>query len=176
MRAVDDRERIRVARAAAERRDVVHPPLVHSMCEQKTTRVRGPGRARRTGRRRASRRSGGDEVPEELHAAVLRVAEQHLVARAEVERADDRVQRRARVRREGEVVRARPDVGREAAAGRVEQLRKAPLEGEKLDRLALQLALKALVGLEHGRRAGAERAVVQEHHAGIEEELLLHHS
>ena len=93
-----------------------------------------------------------------------------------LERPDDRVQRRGRIRREGEVVGARADVGRKARPRRVEELREAPFEGQELDGLALQLTLKPLVGLEDGRRAGAEGAVVQEHHAGIEEEVFLHDS
>jgi len=45
---------------------------------------------------------------------------------------------------------------------------------QELDRLALELALKALVGLEYGPRARAERPVVQEHHGRVEEEQILH--
>jgi len=40
--------------------------------------------------------------------------------------------------------------------------------------LAFQLLLEALVFLEHGPRAGAERAVVEENDVRIEQEELAH--
>ena len=66
---------------------------------------------------------------------------------------------------------AAPDVRRRGVARAVvEQRREPPLEREELDRLPLELALQALVGLEHGPRARPERAVVQVDDVGIEEE------
>src|SRR5260221_606298 len=62
------------------------------------------------------------------------------------------------------------DVGAEP----VDQRREAPLEREELDRLALQFALEALVRLEDGPRARAERPVVEIDDRGIEEEKFLH--
>ena len=112
----------------------------------------------------------------QLESAVFGVPEEHLVAGSELERPCDRVQRRAGVRHEGEVLRTRADVRRETALGRVEELREAALEGEELDRLPLELALEPLVGLEHGHGARAERAVVQEHHIGVEQEFVAVHS
>ncbi len=53
---------------------------------------------------------------------------------------------------------------------------KRPLEGEELHGPALELALKALVGLEYRHGARAELAVVQEPDGWVEEKLLLHHS
>jgi hypothetical protein len=50
-----------------------------------------------------------------------------------------------------------------------------PLQRQELDRLPLELPLP-LVGLEHGPRAGAERAVIQVDDAGVEEERILHSS
>ncbi len=152
-------------------------PLLHSMCEQQTTRVRGPGSSSANGRRTSSAPvRARDELPEALDAAVFRVAEQNLVAGVQVEGAHDGVQRRARVRCEREVLGGRADVGRELRAGCLEQLRKAPLECEKLDGLAFELALKPLVGLENGPRARPERPVVQEHHGRVEQEQILHSS
>src|SRR6185312_15756360 len=43
---------------------------------------------------------------------------------------------------------------------------------QKLDRLALELELPTLVVLEHRTRTGAERAVIEERHLRIEQELL----
>ncbi len=174
---VDDREDACRARPPADLRDVVdtsaRPFDVRAEDDagsrsrfelgQRTAHERGPGPL-------------GHVAPEQLHSTVLGVAEQHLIPGAKLERAGDRVHGRARVRREGEAARARPDMLSEARAGRLQQLREPPFEGEELHRLPLQLALKPLIGLEHGCRAGTERAVVQEHHARIEEELLLQHS
>jgi hypothetical protein len=50
------------------------------------------------------------------------------------------------------------------------------LERQELDRLALELALKPLVGLEHRARTRAERAVIQEPNRRVEEEQILHSS
>src|SRR5581483_10465039 len=120
------------------------------------------------------RRAGpaADELPQELHAAVLRVAEQHLVASAELERADDGVQRRARVRREDEVRRRGAEVRGERRPRRLQPRGEAALEREKLDGLPLELALQPLVLREDRTRASAERAVVQVDDAGIEQELV----
>jgi hypothetical protein len=117
-----------------------------------------------------------DELPQELDAAVLRVAEQDLVAGVQVEGSHDGVQRRARVRREREVPGGRADVGRELRAGSLEQLREAALEREKVDGLAFELALKALVSLENGPWARPERPVIEEHHGRVEQEQILHSS
>jgi hypothetical protein len=51
-----------------------------------------------------------------------------------------------------------------------------PLQRQELDRLPFELPLPPLVGLEHGPRAGAERAVIQVDDAGVEEERILHSS
>ncbi len=118
--------------------------------------------------------SPGDVLPEDLHAAVLGVAEQHLVTRREPQRADDHVQRRADVRREDEIAGRRADVGGELEPRRFEQRREAAPERQELHWLALELQLEALVGLEHRAGAGAERPVVQVDDRRIEEEKILH--
>ena len=79
-----------------------------------------------------------------------------------------------RVRDEHEVGRRRADVCGEPLAGRADQLRKAALEAEKLDRIPLELELKALVLREHRPWAGAERPVVEEDDLGIEQKELTH--
>ena len=59
---------------------------------------------------------------------------------------------------------------RQDVTGLGQQLARAP--AEKLHRVALHLALPVLQDLEHLARAGAEGAVIQEHHPGIQEEVL----
>src|SRR5262249_7638807 len=44
---------------------------------------------------------------------------------------------------------------------------------QELHRLRLQLPLPCLAGIEHGLRAGAEAAVIQEGHIGPQKELLM---
>ena len=56
----------------------------------------------------------------------------------------------------------------------LEQLGEPALKCQELDRLPLELALEALVRLEHRPRARAVGAVVQIHHVRIEQEELLH--
>ena len=129
-------------------------------------------RERRAPQRRA--RPLGDEAPEDLQAAVLGVSEQHLVAGPSASERMTAFSAElafvAKTRSSGR----RADVGGQLEPRRVEQRRKAPLERQELDRLALELALQRLVGLEYGPRAGAERAVVQVDDARIEEEKILH--
>ena len=60
------------------------------------------------------------------------------------------------------------------SSGRGDPGRIAACEAEELHRLALELELEALVLLEDGPRAGAERTVVEEDDAGIEEKELFH--
>src|SRR5690606_3792011 len=55
-------------------------------------------------------------------------------------------------------------------ARRPHQLGQPP--AEEIHRLALELELKALVGLEYRPRAGAVRAVIQERHVLAQEEVL----
>lgn len=114
-----------------------------------------------------------DVLPEQVDPAVLLVTREYLVAPLEAQRPSDRVQPRGSVRREDEVVRIGADVRREPPLGGVHELGVAAVAGEELDRLALQLALVALVGLEDGHGAGTERAVVQEDHVRVEQKQLL---
>ena len=142
-------------------------PLVHSMCEQKTTRVRGPGSSSANGARTSVAPVLSRDVrPEDLHAAVLRVAEQHLVAGRSDERADRGVQRRARVRREDQIVGGAPTYAASSSRAPSSSSAKRRLERQELDRLPLELALEPLVRLEDRPWARAERAVVQVRDAG----------
>jgi hypothetical protein len=100
-------------------------------------------------------------------AGVVRVVGyQELVPGAEAERAQDRVHPGGHVRHEGDVRRLRADEGGERRPRLVEQ----PLEvaREEADRLPLQALAQALLRFEHGPRAGAEGAVIQEHAVGVE--------
>ena len=175
VRAVDDRERAGRARRRDERAEVVDAPRRPlDMRAEHDARLRA---GLELGERPPHERDAGARahvLPEDLEPAVLGVAEQHLVARPEVERAHDRVQRRARVRREGEVPRVGADVRGEHAPRLVDQACEAPLEREELDGLALELELQALVLLENRPRAGAEGPMVQEHDVGVEQEQILH--
>ena len=94
---------------------------------------------------------------------------QHLVARLEPQRADDRVQPGGRVRDEDEIVRT----GADEAGQRGPRLRGQLVEAapEELDRVALELALQLLVALEDRRRARAVAAVVEERDVGVEQEI-----
>jgi hypothetical protein len=108
-------------------------------------------------------------LPREVTGAVLEVGREHLVAGPEVERTGSEVDAGRGVRDEGEVVGGAADVVRESCSRRVEEGRQAAVE--KVDGLALELALPRLVALEDRPRARAEGAVVEERDLGVEEEL-----
>jgi len=108
-------------------------------------------------------------LPRQVAGAVLEVCREHLVVRAERERAGSEVDSGRGVLDEGEVVRGAADVSGEGSPRVVEERGQAAVE--EVDGLALQLALPGLVALEDRPRAGAERAVVEEGDLGIEEEL-----
>ena len=114
-----------------------------------------------------------DERPQPLDAAVLVVAEQHLVVRPS---ASERTTAFSAVRRvgcEGEVPGSAPTYA--ARARRASSSRAEPaFEREELDRLALELELPGLVPLEDRPWASAERAVVQEDDVRVEQERFLH--
>src|SRR4051812_5927763 len=167
--AVHDREQAQVARPGAELGD-----------RQDRAGRRGDmsdrehaGRPRDVIPERCERRphdSRPGRVPGVVDGAVLQVGRQHLVLRAEAERAGDHVHPGGRVRDEHEVVRARPEVVAQRPARLLEQ----PLQSarEELDRPALQLELPALVLLEHRLRARAEGAVVEEDDVRVEQKLV----
>jgi hypothetical protein len=175
--AVDDRQRSRLARTAAELCDVVDAAArPFDVRAEDDARARPGVELRERASNEGGARAFGDVLPEQLHAAVLGVAEKHLVARVQLERPCDRVQRGARVRGKSDVGGARSEQVRETDAGGLDQLREAPFERQELHGLSFELALEPLVGLEYGRRAGTERAVIEEHHAGVEEKLFLDQS
>ena len=80
-------------------------PLVHSTCEQKTTRVRGPGTSvvEAADARASHRCARATYSQRDLMPPYSRVADQHLVAGASSSERATAFTRRARVRREGEV-------------------------------------------------------------------------
>ena len=94
------------------------------------------------------------------------VGRQELVARLEGERAEDGVHARRGIRDEREVVGVGADEGGQLRAGAIEQPLQLP--AEEPHRLALHPLAKPLLRLDDGARAGAERPVVEEGHAGVE--------
>ena len=151
-------------------------PVDHSMCEQKTTRVSRRARARRTDERTSVAPVRSATWRQRISMPPYSASPSSTSSPGrERERADDRVQGRARVRREREVVgalRRRRRRARGAPSSSSAGNRRS--RREELDRLALELALEALVRLEDGARAGAERPVVQVDDRRIEEEKFLH--
>ena len=96
------------------------------------------------------------------------VGGQDLVAGFQRQRASDHVQPGGGVGDVDKIVCIGADEGAQRGAGLGHQALEAA--AEELDRLAFELALPALVGLEDGARAGAERPVVEENHVRAEEE------
>jgi len=107
-------------------------------------------------------------APEQVVAAVLVRRRNDLVTRLQVQRAGDGVYGRRRVRHENHVGGRDADVRSEPLARSSDQLRKAALQTQELDRFALQRALEALVLLEHGTWARSVRAVVEEDDVRVE--------
>ena len=84
---------------------------------------------------------------------------QHLVLRAEPERADDGVEPGGCVRDEHEILGPRADEIGERRASLGQQVVEAATE--EFGGVPLELALQLLVAGEHGRRAGSVAPVVQ---------------
>ena len=107
---------------------------------------------------------------------------QHLVARLELERADDGIESRGRVRDEGEIVGPDAEERRERRARlghppRPFGIAPEPLRGlarEEVRRTSLELALDALILVEDLDWARAEAPVVELHDVRIEEEPVAH--
>ena len=105
----------------------------------------------------------------------------HLVARREPERADDRVQPRRRVGREHQIIGSGADERGELGACREQPgaLGSSPdaaddLSREEVGRPFLEQALEPLVLLEDRQRAGAIAAVVQLDDVGVQKEAFAH--
>jgi hypothetical protein len=173
VRAVDDREDVRRSCPRTQGCDVVHAPRRPlDVRDEDGLRPHARLEAVPLALDHARARAAGDVLPEKLHARVLVRCGQYLVARLERQRARDRVHRRGRVRREREIVSRDAQVRGEPLPGTVQQRRQPTLEREELDGLALELALPALVLLEHRAGRRPERPVVQEDDVSVEEEEL----
>jgi hypothetical protein len=98
------------------------------------------------------------------------VGPQHLVIRPEIQRPGDDTRAHGRIPHEDDVLRSRSDVRRKALVGLRQQAGQASLD--EIYRLALQLALPVLIGLEHGARTCPKATVIQEGDAGLKEELV----
>ena len=97
------------------------------------------------------------------------VGRDDLVARLEVERLGDDVEPLGGVDEANDIVGVRAEFGRERNARHAHAIGQvAPEEG---NRLALELELPVLVGLEDFARAGAERAVIEEDHVVAKQEV-----
>ena len=184
VRAVDDREHAGLASPRAEllggkakrrrRRDVTEEQRARSRRDGPEQIVHGAGRRR-------------VDLDVARTAALARVPPEQ--SRCRRTRASSRRSRRRAAGRASARRRSRPVVAfgtstRSAAdaptyaasrsRARPDQLRKTALEAEKLDRIPLELELKALILGEHRSRAGAERPVVEEDDLGIEQKELTH--
>ena len=166
VRAVHDREHAGLARGGADLLDREHE---RGRRGDVADRDRLRPRADRAGE---LVRLGVDELrPGELpgarDCAVLVAGRQHLVLRAEAERADDGVQAGRRVRDEDEIRWVRTDKRGERRARLGQQVVEAA--PEELGRVALELALQLLVAGEHGSRTGAVGPVVEVDDLRVEE-------
>ena len=116
-------------------------------------------------------RERGDLVPEDALGAVLVVGQQDLVAAPELDAPRHRVEPGRHVRNEPDVVsRRRADVAGDALPD-PRQPGGEPA-GEEQHRFELELAPELVLGLEDGARHGAEAAVVEIRHLGVEHEQL----
>ena len=113
-----------------------------------------------------------DEAERPEDCAVLVLRREDLLLGPDPERADDRVQRGRRVRHEDEVARRRADEGGERRP-RLPQL-DLELPDEEGRRVALELALEALVLGEDLHRAGPVAAVVEVGDPRVEEKAVAH--
>ena len=104
-----------------------------------------------------------------LQRRIFVVGRDDLVARLEVERLGDDVESLGGVDEADDVVGLCAEFGGKRDARHAHAIGQvAPEEG---DRLALQLELPVLIGLENLARAGAERAVVEEDHVVAKQEV-----
>jgi len=127
----------------------------------------------RQGHRRADvpcRRVRANMRPGQVERAVLEIRAQHFVACLEIERPGGDVHAGGRVRHEHQIVRIGPDVCTEGLTRLGEQALESP--PEELDGPAFQLDLPLLVAREDVARARTERAMVEEHDAWVEQELV----
>jgi hypothetical protein len=122
------------------------------------------------------------ELPRPRDRAVLVRGRQDLVAGAEVERADRRIQPGGGVRDEDEILAARAEEGGERSQRPGELTRAVVLppearertSREEVGRAALELCLEALVLAEHRLGTGAVAPVVQVRDVRVEEEARAH--
>ena len=105
-----------------------------------------------------------------VQRTVLVIGGQHLVAGLQGQRAGDDIEPQRDVGHVDQVVGVGADKVAQRLPRLVQQFPGAPLH--KLDRLALQFQLPGLVGLKHGARARAKRAVVQKDHARPQQKLV----
>ena len=109
------------------------------------------------------------ELPGARHRSVLVARRQHLVLRAEAERADDGVQPCGGVRNEHEVLGSGADESGKRRASLGQQIVEAATE--KLRGVPLELALQLLVAGEHGYRTRSVAPVVEIDDTRIEQKL-----
>jgi hypothetical protein len=129
----------------------------------------GDERHRRLDRRDFGAGAAGNVGPGLFECRVLVVSGQDLVAGLEVERLRDDVQSLGSVDEAHDIVRTGAEAGGERDAGDAHPL--GQLAAEESYRLAFELKLPGLIGLEHRTRAGAERAVVEEDDILAQEEM-----
>jgi hypothetical protein len=110
-------------------------------------------------------------LPDEVVRPVLVVGRQHLVAGTEPQRARDRVHADRHVLHEEQALGIRAHELGQLGAGFPDRVRDT---SEELRRLPLELALEALIFLEHRQRAGSERAVIQVRPLGVEQVEVAH--
>ena len=113
-----------------------------------------------------------DFLERDAAGAVLEVGGEHLVARAQTQGLGDDVDPGARIGNEDEFVGVGAKVLGQPLARLAQQRRGAPTKEQ--DRIALDLALPALPDIEHRLGAGAVRAMVEKHDAGIQQEPFFH--
>ncbi len=109
-------------------------------------------------------------APRPLARAVLMVGRQHLVAWPQPQRAGYDVDAEGRVGHVDQVIGRGAEVVAQRCARRGQIV--ADVAAEKLYRLLFQPALPRLIGVEDGPRRRAEGAVVEKHHAGVEQEFV----
>lgn len=110
-------------------------------------------------------------LPEQVVRPVLVVGREHLVPRAETQRARNDVHAHRDVLHEEQALGIGADVSGQLDAGCRELVGHLT---EELRRLPLELLLQALVLVEHRPRAGSERAVIQVRPLGAEQVEIAH--
>ncbi len=143
-------------------------PLRHPCPHRLDDLLRSPARQLYPPWHEGRARAPAGVAPDDCHRPVLVIGRQHLVAGPQLDRARRDVDAGGRVRNQDQAVGVGADGLAERGANAVEE--RGQTAAEQVDRIALELALPALVLPEDRLGAGSERAVVQVGDPVVEQE------